>query len=66
MLNADRLRYLFSENRVQYLSELGIPEPTYYRILKQKSCSLPHLVKIAAYFNEPIANLIIIPEEFLK
>ena len=66
MVNTEALVNLFEGNRLQYLSELGIPEVTFYRIIKIGRASLETLCKIAGYFNEPIANLIIVPEEYYR
>jgi hypothetical protein len=66
MLNTEYIRTLFEGNRVQYLSELNMPEQTYYRILKRGTCSIETLVKIATYFDESIESLLCIPEEFYQ
>jgi hypothetical protein len=66
MINSAVLRSLFSENRARILYELGIPSPTFYRILRRGTCSVEHLVKIACYFDVTIESLLNIPEEFYQ
>ena len=66
MLNTEYIKTLFEGDRVQYLSELNMPEQTYYRILKRGTCSIETLVKIATYFNESIESLLIIPDEYYQ
>jgi hypothetical protein len=66
MIDTTALASLFEDNRIQYLTELGIPESTYYRILKNKSASLETIAKICGYFDFPVQNLITIPEEYYQ